>query len=139
MEKKQNMQDDSSLQDGFPLDEEKTEDIAEQIQNLVEQDNHLTAIELFSQLRPGDQGKVLEDLPLATQQEMLTTLPPEEAAEILEHLEPEDVAKVSEGMDSSVLSDILDEADSDVTADILRQLPEERAQDVLGAWVTSNP
>ena len=132
MEKEQNIQDDSSLQDGLPLDEEKTEDIAEQIQNLVEQDNHLAAIELFSQLRPGDQGEVMEDLPLATQQEILTTLLPEEAAEILEHLEPEDVAKVSEGVDSSVLSDILDEADSDVTADILRQLPIERAQDVLG-------
>lgn len=132
MEKEQNMQDDSYLQDGLPLDEEKTEDIAEQIQNLVEQDNQLAAIELFSQLRPGDQGEVMEDLPLETQQEILTTLPPEEAAEILEHLEPEDVAKVTEGVDSSVLSDILDEADSDVVADILRQLPEERAQDVLG-------
>ncbi|MBL7166821.1 MAG: hypothetical protein ISS55_10105, partial [Dehalococcoidales bacterium] len=127
-----NMQDDSSLQDGLPLDGEKTEDIAEQIQSLVEQDNHLAAIELFSQLRPGDQGEVMEDLPLATQQGILTTLPPEEAAEILEHLEPEDVAKVSEGVDSSVLSDILDEADSDVTADVLRQLPIEQAQDVLG-------
>ena len=126
------MQDDSSLQDGLPLDGEKTEDIAEQIQSLVEQDNHLAAIELFSQLRPGDQGEVMEDLPLATQQGILTTLPPEEAAEILEHLEPEDVAKVSEGVDSSVLSDILDEADSDVTADVLRQLPIEQAQDVLG-------
>jgi magnesium transporter len=132
MKKEQNIQDDSSLQDGLPLDEEQTEDIAEQIQNLVEQDNQQAAIELLSQLRPGDQGEVMEDLPLETQQGILTTLPPEEAAEILEHLEPEDVAKVSEGVNSSVLSDILDEADSDITADILRQLPEERAQDVLG-------
>ena len=132
MEKEQNIQGDSSLQDGLPLDEEKTEDIAEQIQNLVEHDKQLTAIELLSQLRPGDQGKVMEVLPLETQQEILTTLPPEKAAEILEYLEPEDAAKVSKGVDSSVLADILDETDSGVTADILRQLPGEQAQDVLG-------
>ncbi|KPK22779.1 MAG: hypothetical protein AMJ70_05095 [Dehalococcoidia bacterium SG8_51_3] len=132
MEKEQNIQNESSLQDGLALDEEETEDIAEQIQDLVEQDNQQAAIELLSQFRPGDQGEVIEELPIETQQEILTTLPPKEAAEILEHLEPEDVAKVSEGVDSSVLSDILDEADSDITADILRQLPEEQAQDVLG-------
>jgi magnesium transporter len=132
MENGQKIQDESSLQDGLPLDEEKTEDIAEQIQDLVEQDNQAAAIELFSQLRPGDQGEVIEDLPLETQQEILTILPPEEAAEVIEHLEPEDVAKVSEGVDSAILSDILDEADPDVTADILKQLPEEQARDVLG-------
>ncbi|MFC1958012.1 magnesium transporter [Chloroflexota bacterium] len=132
MEKEQNIQGDSSFQDGLPLDEEKTEVITEQIQNLVENNNQPAAIALLSQLRPGDQGDVIEDLPLETQQEILTTLPPEEAAEIIEHLDPENVVKVAEGMDSSVLSDILDEVNSDVTADILRQLPEERAQDVLG-------
>ncbi|MFC1911853.1 magnesium transporter [Chloroflexota bacterium] len=131
MEKEKTNQDDSFLQDGLPLDEEKVEDLAEQMQNLIEQDNQLAAIELFDQLRPGDQGEVIEGLPLATQQEILTALPPKEAAEILEYLEPEDVAKVSEGMESSVLSDILDEADSDVTADILKQLPEQQAQVVL--------
>lgn len=105
MAKEQNMQDEASLQDGLPLDEEKTENIAEQIQNLVEQDNQLAAIELFSPLRPGDQGEIMEELPLATQREILTTLPPEEAADILEHMDPEDAAKVSEEVNSSILSD----------------------------------
>ncbi|MBN1692523.1 MAG: magnesium transporter [Dehalococcoidales bacterium] len=132
MENKKNIRDESSSQNGLLIDEEKTEDIAEQIQDLVEKDERPAAVELFSQLRPGDQGEVMDDLPLETRQEMLKALPPEEAAEILEHLEPGDAAEVSEGVDSSVLSDILDEADSDVAADILRQLPEEHALDVLG-------
>ena len=131
MGKEPNPQDEPSLQDGLPLDEEKTEDIAEQIQDLLEQDKHPAAIELFSQLRPGDQGEVIEELSLEAQQKILTTLPPEEAAELLEYLEPEDVVKVTEGVDSVVLSDILDEADSNVQADILRQLPDEQSQDVL--------
>jgi len=132
MENKKNIRDESSSQNGLLIDEEKTEDIAEQIQDLVEKDERPAAVELFSQLRPGDQGEVMDDLPLETKQEMLKALPPEEAAEILEHLEPGDAAEVTEGVDSSVLSDILDEADSDVAADILRQLPEEHALDVIG-------
>ena len=95
MEKEHN-QEDLSLQEGMPLDEEKTEDIAEKIQTLVEQDNSPTAIKLFSQLHPGDQGEIIEELPLETQQIILTTLPPEEAAEILEYLEPEVVVKATE-------------------------------------------
>ena len=75
MEKERDVQDESFLQDGLPLDEEKTEDIAEQIQDLLEQDKHPAAIELFSQLRPGDQGEIIEGLPLEAQQEILTTLP----------------------------------------------------------------
>ena len=123
--------DDSLLQVGLPLDDEKTEDIAEQIQELVEQDNQSAAIELFSQLRPGDQGEVIEELPVETRQGILTTLSPGEAAEILEHLDSEDIATITEGMESSVLSDILDEADSDVKADVLRQIPKERSQIIL--------
>jgi magnesium transporter len=131
MEKEQDTIIDTQLEDGLPLDEEKTEEITEKIQDLVEDDNQPAAIDLFSQLRPGDQGEVIEDLPIATQQEILTSLPPEEAAEIFEHLEPEDIARVSEGIETSVLSDILDETESDVTADIIRQLPKEQAKDVL--------
>jgi len=131
MEDKKSTMDDSKLQEGFPLDEEETEEIAEKIQDLLERNNQEAAIKLLSQLRPGDQEDVLEELPFETQQEILTTLPPSEAAEILEYMEPEDIARVSEGVDSAVLSDILDETDSDVTADILRQLPEEQAQDLL--------
>ena len=122
----------SSSEQKLHLGIEETEDIVEQIQGLVESDNQPAAIDLFSQLHPGDQGEVIEDLPVTTQQGILTALPPEEAAEILEHLEPKDIAKFSEGIEASVLSDILDEADSDVTADVIRQLPEERALDVLG-------
>jgi magnesium transporter len=132
MDNKENLQNESSSQNDVLIDEEKTEDIAEQIQGLVEQDDQPSALELFTQLRPGDQGEVMEDLPVETQQDILTALPPENAAEIIEHLEPENVAEISKGVDSSILSDILDEVDSDVTADIIKQLPEEQALDILG-------
>ncbi|MFC1953146.1 magnesium transporter [Chloroflexota bacterium] len=131
MEENNVIEDKVSLQEGFPLDEEETEDIAEEIQEFIEQDKQPAAIELFNQLHPGDQGEVLEVLPVKTQQEILTTILPEEAAEILEHLDPEDAVKVTGGLDSAVLSGILDEADSDVQADILRHLPEAQAEEVL--------
>ncbi|MFC1866209.1 magnesium transporter [Chloroflexota bacterium] len=131
MESEQSVKDGSFLREGLALNKAKTEDITEQIQDFVEHDDKQAAIDLFSQLRPGDQGGVIEDLPIATQLDIFTSLPPEEAAEILEHLDPEDTAKVSKGIETQVLSDILDEADSDIRVDILKQLPKEQAQDVL--------
>ncbi|MFC2009951.1 magnesium transporter [Chloroflexota bacterium] len=131
MKKGLETQDNILPEEGVPLNEEETEDIAEHIQNLVEDDKQPEAIEILSHLHPADQGEVIDELPVATQQQLLVALPPEDAAEILEHLEIEDIAMITEGMDTSVISDILDEADSDVQADVLRQLPKERAQDIL--------
>jgi magnesium transporter len=118
-------------EEGHPLNEEETEDIAEQIHDLFEKEHQVEAVEILSQLHPADQGDVIDGLPVATQQQLLEALPPEDAAEILEHLDSEEIATITEGMASSVLSDILDEADSDVKADILRQLPRERSQVIL--------
>ncbi len=131
MEKEQQAQSDASIKGTLPLDEERTEELARQIQTLVQEDNTEAALELFDGLHPGDQGEVMEELPRQTQQEILAILPPENAAEVLEHLEPEDIAEVFKGMKPAVLAEILDAADTDVTADILRQLPETQAQDVL--------
>jgi magnesium transporter len=117
--------------EAHPLNEEETEDIAENIQGLVEQEHQEKAVEILSQLHPADQGEVLDELPVTTQQQLLEALPPENAADILEHLDSDDIATITEGMESSVLSDILDEADSDVKADILRQLPKDRSQVIL--------
>ena len=131
MEKQQNVQDNTSVEEKLPLDEEKKQEIVQQIRDLLAREDLQPALALFNQLYPADQGDVLEDLSVETQQELLTSLSPEEAADILEHMEPEDVARVSEGVDTSVLSDILDETSPDVAADILKQLPEEQSQAVL--------
>ena len=131
MKNEEQTQNDVSLKDMLPLDEEKTEELARQIQDLVDGDNRQAALELFDKLHPGDQGEIIEDLPRPTQQEILTTIAPEEAAEVLEYLEPEDVADVFKGVEPAVVADILDETDPDVTVDILRQLPETQTRDVL--------
>ncbi len=131
MEKEIEKKDEDVQEDNLPLSEEKTEDIAEQIQGLVEQASHEEAVEVFRQLHPADQGEVLDDLPTTTRQQLLNAVPPVEAAEILEHLDSEDIKTITESVDDAVLSTILDEADSDVQADVLRQLPDERSDAVL--------
>ncbi|UCC15991.1 MAG: magnesium transporter [Dehalococcoidales bacterium] len=131
MEKNSKNQENLVLQEGLPLSEEQTEEIIEEIQELLDSDEQPAALEIFSQLRPGDQSEVIEELSLESQQEILISIPPDEAAEIIEHLQPEEVVKVTEGVDTAVLSDILDAADSDVQADIIRHLPDEKAEDVL--------
>ncbi|HEY96999.1 MAG TPA: magnesium transporter [Dehalococcoidia bacterium] len=132
MEKEYESKDILFPEEGHPLTEEDTEDIAERIQDLVEQDQRPEAVEVISHLHPADQGEVLDELPVETQQQILEALPPEEVAEILEHLDSEDAATIAGGLEPDVLSDILDETDPDVTADIIKQLPEEQALDVIG-------
>jgi magnesium transporter len=131
MEKEFEAKDTAVQEDNLPLTEEKTEDIAEQIQGLVEKESHDEAVDVFRQLHPADQGEVLDDLPAATRQQLLNAVPPVEAAEILEHLDSENIKTITESVNDAVLSNILDEAGSDVQADVLRQLPDERSQAVL--------
>ncbi len=131
MEKEIEEKDPNVQEDNLPLSDEKTEDIAEQIQELVEQENRDEAVGVFRDLHPADQGVVLDGLPEDTRKEILTALPPQEAAEILEHLDSEDIRTITDSVDDAVLSGILDEADSDVQADVLRQLPDERSDAVL--------
>ena len=96
-----------------------------------------SALALFNELHPADQGEVLVALPAESRPEMLSALSPEDTAEVLEHLEPEEAAKVIQGIQGSALSSILDEARPDVAADILRQLPDEQSQEVLQAMEES--
>ncbi len=131
MNEQRDRKSDSRILTSHPLDEERTQELIQQIRDLLDREGLQAASALLSQLHPADQLEVMEGLSPETQQEILTTLPPQESAEILEHLEPEDMAKFTDGVDASVLSDILDEADPDVAADILRQLPEEKLQNVL--------
>ena len=131
MEKEHEPEDIVLPEEGHPLDEEETEDIAEHIQDLMERDLEPLAIDVLGHLHPADQGEVLDELPTNTKQRLLEALPPEEAAEIFEHLDPEEVNPIAEELAPDVLSDILDETDPDVSADIIRHLPEEQAQNVL--------
>ncbi|MFC1954529.1 hypothetical protein ACFLVZ_01745 [Chloroflexota bacterium] len=57
------IQEEHPLVEGFPLDEEQTEEVVLEIQGLVEQDDQESVIDLFSNLRPGDHSEVIEDLP----------------------------------------------------------------------------
>ncbi len=118
-------------EDNLPLTGERTEDIAEQIQDLVENESHDEAVGVFRELHPADQGVVLDDLPEDTRKEILTALPPQETAEILDYLDSENIRVITESVDDAVLSDILDEAGSDIQADVLRQLPDVRSHAVL--------
>jgi magnesium transporter len=112
-------------------EQDKTEELVEQVRDLLDGEDLKPALTLFGKLHPADQGDVIESLPVETQQEILAALTPEASADILEYLEPEEIAEVAGGVSDAVLSDILDETHPDVAADILRQLPDERAQDVL--------
>ena len=104
-----------------------------EVRRLLDEGDHQSALALFGQLHPVDQGTVLMGLAHGPQLNILTELTPGATAEILENIEPEDAAEVTERLETTALSQILDEVSSDVAADILRLLPRERSQETLAA------
>ena len=111
--------------------EEQVQGRVQEMRTLLAEGSRESALALFNQLHPVDQGEVLMELADEPRTEVLTALSPEATADILEHLEPEEAAEVTEAMEALALSQILDEARPDVAADILRQLSEERSQETL--------
>ena len=115
-----------------PSIEERARERVQQVHELLDAGDRESALTLFNELHPVDQGELLVGLAREPQQELLAVLPPEETAEILEHLEREEAVEVAEGMAAPDLSEVLDETRADVAADILRHLPEEQSRETLG-------
>ena len=109
------------------------QELIDQIRALLEQERFGSALQLFNNLHPVDQGDVLFDLPPDSQQDLLAEITPEGTAEILERLTSDEAAQISEQMDAPDLADVLDEASPDVAADVLRSLPGTRSAETLAA------
>lgn len=118
-------------------EEERARRLIEHIREHLVKGASGSALALFNELHPADQGEVLVALPPKLRPGILNGLSPEDTAEVLEHLQPEEAAKVIEGIQGSTLSSILDEARPNVAADLLRQLPEEQSQEILQAMKES--
>lgn len=113
--------------------EEKTMEEVERVVRLMSDGYKDSALPLFKELHPVDQGEVLLELEPEQCLELLADLTAKETAQILEHLGPEEALVVAAGLDPLVLPLILDETRPDVAADILRRLPQEQSQETLEA------
>lgn len=113
--------------------EERTREEVERVVRLMGNGDRNSALALFRELHPVDQGEALLGLGPELCWELLADLTPKEMAQVLEHLDMDEALVVTAGIDPQVLPLVLDETRPDVAADILRQLPSEQSQETLEA------
>ncbi|MBF8267238.1 MAG: Magnesium transporter MgtE [Dehalococcoidia bacterium] len=121
------------IPEGRPSENVRARGAVSQVLLLLRYGDARSALALFAELHPADQGDVLAELSREVGNALLAVLTPEDVAKILKHLEVEKAVEVSEKMEAHRLSQVLDEARPDVAADILRRLPNERFRETLKA------
>jgi len=101
------------------------------IEALLENDEVRKAQVILEALMPADQAEIFSDLDPDEQRRLLQGLPLEDTADILEKLEDEEVSEVARWLPAEHLADILDEMEPDEAADLIGDLDAGDAIDVL--------
>jgi magnesium transporter len=113
------------------VSEEHLENLAEVIDDLVQDGRSEEAVALLSIRHPADQADLLEELDEATLDTLIGALTADQAADVLEYLHEDIRADVIARMSPQALVSILDRVDDDIEADIVGNLPRDQAAQVL--------
>ena len=105
--------------------------IYDRIEALLENDEVRKAQVILEALMPADQAEIFSDLDPGEQRRLLQGLPLEDTADILEKLEDEEVTAVARWLPAEQLADILDEMEPDEAADLIGDLASDEAINVL--------
>lgn len=105
----------------------------EQVREALAQGDWNQAVALVEALRPPDQAEIFGELPPSEQDKLLPRLELEDSADILEELEEEEAAEIAERLKLQKLAQILDEMEPDEAADLLGDIAPERAAEALAA------
>jgi len=105
----------------------------ERVREALSQGNWKQAVALVETLRPPDQAEIFGELPPTEQDRLLPRLGLENSADILEELEDKEAAEIAARLETEELARILDEMEPDEAADLLGDITPERAAAVLDA------
>jgi len=105
--------------------------ILEQVREALAEGDWHHAVALVEGLRPPDQADLFSDLPPIEQDRLLPRLDLEDSADILEELEEEEAAEIAARLDTEDLARILDEMEPDEAADLLGDIAPEQAAELL--------
>ena len=105
--------------------------ILEQVREALAEGDWHHAVALVEGLRPPDQADLFSDLPPSEQDRLLPRLDLEDSADILEELEEEEAAEIAARLDTEDLARILDEMEPDEAADLLGDIAPEQAAELL--------
>jgi magnesium transporter len=105
--------------------------ILDQVKEAVGLGDWDRAVALVQALRPPDQADLFGELPPAEQDRLLPLLDVQDSADILEELEDEEAAEIAVRLEPEDLARILDEMEPDEAADLLGDIPPEQAAEAL--------
>ncbi len=108
-----------------------SEELIEQIQELIENKKDKTLLELLENVHYADIAEIINELNLDEATYIIKLLDSEKTADVLTEVDEDIRERILAGLSAKEIAEELDELDTDDAADIIAELPEERIQEVI--------
>ena len=108
----------------------RTEEIAEEVHDLIKAGNAHTAWERMRHLHPADIGSIVAGLPRTSRDAMVQTMSPETVAWVLRQMNPVEAGRVGARLGSRILSGVLRQVHPHQALNTLQRLPILRVREV---------
>ena len=112
---------------------EITNDIIEQVKELIQQKDEMALLELLADEHHADIAEILDDLNLEESTYIIKLLDSDLTSDILMELDDDDREKILKNLSAKEIAEELAELDTDDAADIIAELPESRQESVISA------
>ena len=110
---------------------ELTDELIEQVENLVELKDDKELQKLLSEFHYADIAEILDELNLDEAVYVIKLLDSETTSDILMELDEDNREKVLKNLTAQEIAEEVEELDTDDAADIIAELPEERQREVI--------
>ena len=110
---------------------ELTEDLIQQVENLIELNDNKTLQKLLKDIHHADIAEILDELDLEEAVYVIKLLDSETTSDILMELDEDVREKVLKNLSAKEIAEEIEELDTDDAADIISELSEARRQEVI--------
>lgn len=111
---------------------ELTDELIEQVEQLIEQKNDKELRKLLNAFHYADIAEILDEVNLEEAMYVIKLLDSETTSDVLMELDDDNREKVLDNLSSKEIAEEIEELDTDDAADIIAELSEERQREVIG-------
>ncbi len=108
-----------------------TDEFIKQIEELIENNNHKTLLELVGDAHFADIAELVEELSIDDAFLLIKLLDKEKTSDVIAELDEDTREKILERFSSKEIADEISNLDTDDAADIISELPEEQKEEVI--------
>lgn len=108
-----------------------TEEIIQQIEELITQKNNTALLELMEDVHFADISEVIEELSTEDALFLIKLLDSDKTSDVIAELDEDTREKILEGLSSKEIADEIENLDTDDAADIISELPEHQKEEVI--------